>query len=78
MPFLDLADKKKEVYDEDLNRFWASMVAIRLLTILLKSVQISCGKPLTPTATVTLADPEGVNLLHARLVPALSTLCTRL
>ena len=25
----------------------------------LKSVQISCGKPLTPTATVTLADPEG-------------------
>lgn len=58
--FLDLADKKKEVYDEDL----ASLVNEHDRNIsgvyTLESVQISCGFPLIPTATVTLKHIEGV------------------
>ncbi len=59
--FLDLADKKKEIYDEDLE----SLVGEDSRTsqtgmYALKSVQISCGQPLTPTATVILSDPNGV------------------
>ena len=42
--FLNLADKKKEVYDEDLE---SPLYA-------LEGVQVSTGFPLTPTATVTL------------------------
>jgi len=58
--FLVLADKKKEVYDEDLesliNEYDRNVRAIWVL----ESVQISCGFPLTPTATVTLKNAEGV------------------
>ena len=57
--FLDLADKKKEVYDEDLESLLGEHGRNQVAHYALKSVQISCGKPLTPTATVTLADPEG-------------------
>lgn len=57
--FLDLADKKKEVYDEDL----ASLVSEHDRNIsavyTLESVQISCGFPLIPTATVTLKHTDG-------------------
>ncbi|MDR0514237.1 MAG: 2-isopropylmalate synthase, partial [Coriobacteriaceae bacterium] len=57
--FLALADKKKEVYDEDLE----SLVNERERNVSalynLESVQISCGFPLVPTATVTLRDAEG-------------------
>ncbi|MCH3943679.1 MAG: 2-isopropylmalate synthase [Atopobiaceae bacterium] len=57
--FLEVADKKKEVYDEDLesiaSEFERSVAAIWKL----KAVQISCGFPLTPTATVTLVDEDG-------------------
>ena len=56
---LDLADKKKEVYDEDLESLLGEHGRNQAAHYTLKSVQISCGKPLTPTATVTLADPEG-------------------
>ncbi len=57
--FLNLADKKKEVYDEDLesliNEHDRNISALWSL----ESVQISCGFPLIPTATVTLKDSEG-------------------
>lgn len=57
--FLDLADKKKEVYDEDLQ----SLVSERDRNVsafyTLDSVQISCGFPLTPTATVRLSNKLG-------------------
>lgn len=57
--FLNLADKKKEVYDEDLE----SLVNEHDRTVgadyTLESVQISCGFPLIPTATVTLTNAEG-------------------
>ena len=58
--FLDLADKKKEIYDEDLESLVGEDSRIQEGVYTLKSVQISCGQPLTPTATVILNDPNGV------------------
>ena len=54
--FLDLADKKKEVYDEDLQSLVGEQDRISTARYTLVSVQISCGQPLIPTATVTLHD----------------------
>ncbi len=57
--FLDVADKKKEVYDEDLEALVneSDRDAVALYT--LEGVQVSCGFPLKPTATVTIKGPEG-------------------
>ncbi|MEG2369067.1 MAG: 2-isopropylmalate synthase [Raoultibacter sp.] len=57
--FLDLADKKKEIYDEDLESLVGEHGRTASAVYTLESVQISCGFPLTPTATVTLRDIEG-------------------
>ena len=57
--YLNLADKKKEVYDEDLE----SLVNERFRTVdaiwTLEVLQVSCGYPLIPTATVTLRHKDG-------------------
>jgi 2-isopropylmalate synthase len=57
--FLKVADRKKEVYDEDLesliNEYGRTATAIYTL----EAIQISCGVPLTPTATLTLRDDTG-------------------
>lgn len=58
--FLDLADKKKEIYDEDLESLVGEDSRMHEGIYTLKSVQISCGQPLTPTATVILNDQSGV------------------
>lgn len=58
--FLVLADKKKEVYDEDLESLVGEDSRGQDALYSLKSVQISCGDPLIPTATVTLLDANGV------------------
>ncbi len=52
--FLNLADKKKEVYDEDLESLVNERERNESALYTLEGVQISCGFPLTPTATVTL------------------------
>ena len=52
--FLDLADKKKEVYDEDLESLMNESQREETALYTLESAQISCGFPLTPTATVSL------------------------
>lgn len=52
--FLNLADKKKEVYDEDLESLINERDRSESALYVLEGVQISCGFPLTPTATVTL------------------------
>ncbi len=53
--FLNLADKKKEVYDEDLESLVNEQERNdETAAFVLESVQISCGFPLKPTATVTL------------------------
>ena len=57
--FLEIADQKKEVYDEDLE----SMVQERDRDIkavyTLDALQVSCGDPLVPTATATITDEAG-------------------
>ena len=52
--FLVMADKKKEVYDEDLESLINERDRNVNAIYTLEGVQISCGFPLTPTATVTL------------------------
>ena len=58
--FLEIADQKKEVYDEDLE----SMVQERDREVkaiyTLDALQVSCGDPLVPTATATVTDELGV------------------
>ena len=59
--FLEIADQKKEVYDEDLE----SMVQERQREVAaiytLDALQVSCGDPLVPTATATITDELGVS-----------------
>ena len=57
--FLNLADKKKEVYDEDLESLVNEQSRTAKGIYTLKSLQVSCGYPLTPTATLTMADAFG-------------------
>ena len=57
--FLRVADRKKEVYDEDLESLVNERDREEAALYSLESVQISCGFPLTPTATLTLKNPEG-------------------
>ena len=67
--FLNLADKKKEVYDEDLESLVNERDRNESALYTLEGVQISCGFPLTPTATVTLRNAgrpggHGVRVRH--------------
>ena len=57
--FLEVADKKKEVYDEDLESLVNERDRNESALYTLEGVQVSCGFPLKPTATVTLRGPEG-------------------
>jgi len=57
--FLEVADKKKEVYDEDLESIVRQYQRDVSAIYTLDSVQVSCGFPLTPTATVTLTRDGG-------------------
>lgn len=57
--FLNLADRKKEVYDEDLESLVNERDREKDALYSLESVQISCGFPLKPTATLTLRDKDG-------------------
>ena len=57
--FLDLADSKKEVYDEDLHSLMGEQDRNETAIYKLEGCQISCGISLTPTATVTLRDSFG-------------------
>ena len=58
--FLEIADQKKEVFDEDLE----SMVQERQREVTavytLNALQVTCGDPLVPTATATITDELGV------------------
>lgn len=57
--FLEVADKKKEVYDEDLESIVHERERVSAAVWNLDSVQVSCGFPLTPTATISLTNNEG-------------------
>lgn len=57
--FLDLADRKKEIYDEDLQAIVTDETSAVHLTYELMHVQVSCGDKLIPTATVSVRDAKG-------------------
>ena len=57
--FKDLADRKREITDRDLESIVSVQVQQPDAKYQLKLVQVSCGNSLQPTATVTLADENG-------------------
>jgi len=57
--FLEIADRKKEVYDEDLEALMAEYDRSIDALWSLKTLQVSCGVPLIATATVILVDQQG-------------------
>lgn len=57
--FLDLADQKKEVYDEDLESMLEERSRDVAAIYTLSALQIQCGDPLVPTAVATIIDEDG-------------------
>jgi 2-isopropylmalate synthase len=57
--FLDVADKKKMVFDEDLEAIVADETSIVHITYELLKVQVYTGDHMIPTATVQLRGPDG-------------------
>jgi len=63
--FLALADKKKEVYDEDLEALVGESERTLNEVYHLEQVHVSCGTPGIPTATVELTTVEGEPLIDS-------------
>jgi 2-isopropylmalate synthase len=63
--FLLLADKKKEVFDEDLEALVGESERTQSEVYHLQQVHVSCGDPGIPTATVELVDREGNHLIDS-------------
>ena len=63
--FKDLADKKKEISDWDLEAIVKDEIQQAPELFRLELVQVSCGNPACPTATVTLRNPAGEELTDA-------------
>ncbi len=57
--FKDLADRKREISDRDLESIVSVQVQQPDARYQLKLVQVSCGSSLQPTATVSLCDENG-------------------
>ncbi|WP_320668324.1 2-isopropylmalate synthase [Prochlorococcus sp. MIT 1307] len=57
--FKDLADRKRDITDRDLEAIVSEQVQQPEARFLLRLVQVSCGSTLKPTATITLADQDG-------------------
>lgn len=58
--FLEVADQKKEVFDEDLESIVQERQRDIKAIYTLNALQVSCGDPLIPTATATITDEDGV------------------
>jgi 2-isopropylmalate synthase len=66
--FKELADRKREVSDRDLEAIVSEQVQLQdEAWFHLKRVQVSCGTGLLPTATVTLETREGVEQSQAAI-----------
>ncbi len=66
--FKELADRKREISDRDLEAIVSEQVQQQDDgSFTLKSVQVSCGTGLQPTATVTLIDADGAELTEAAI-----------
>lgn len=63
--FLELADKKKEVYDEDLEALVGEAERMIGEVYHLEQVHVSCGDPGIPTATVELITQDGESLIDS-------------
>jgi 2-isopropylmalate synthase len=65
--FKEVADKKKEVSDWDLEALVNDEISQVPELFHLELVQVSCGDHARPTATVTLRTPEGEELMDAAI-----------
>lgn len=65
--FKELADKKKQVFDRDIEILVTEETRPAPEIYRLEQVQVSCGDHSLPTATVRLRDPEGKVLADAAL-----------
>ena len=65
--FKELADKKKEVTERDLESLVAEELRTVSETYHLEQVQVSCGDNSVPTATVKLVAPDGEVIADAAL-----------
>ncbi|MEO0802703.1 MAG: 2-isopropylmalate synthase [Cyanobacteria bacterium J06642_2] len=63
--FKDLADKKKEISDRDLEAIVNDETRQIPESFRLEHVQVACGKDQLPTATVTILTPDGRELTDA-------------
>ena len=63
--FLDVADRKKQIYDEDLEAIVGDETSVGPHTYELLHVQVSCGDKLIPTATVSIQDAQGRELIDS-------------
>lgn len=57
--FLEIADQKKEVYDQDLESIVQERQREVDAVYTLNALQIQCGDPLVPNAVATITDEEG-------------------
>jgi len=57
--FLEIADEKSEVYDDDLEAIVQERARNVKAIYRLRALQVSCGDPLIPTATATIEDKDG-------------------
>ncbi|HWO72832.1 MAG TPA: 2-isopropylmalate synthase [Dehalococcoidia bacterium] len=62
--FKELADKKPEITDRDIEAIVGEERYAEEVTYKLDLLQVSCGNQLVPTATVRLATPDGRTLVH--------------
>ena len=66
--FKELADRKREITDRDLEAIVSEQVQQNdQARYTLKSVQVSCGTGLQPTATVTLITADGAEITEAAI-----------
>ncbi|MEM9925490.1 MAG: 2-isopropylmalate synthase [Cyanobacteria bacterium P01_D01_bin.50] len=65
--FKEVADKKKEITDRDLEALVNDEIQQAPDLFKLELVQVSCGSNASPTATVTLRNPEGGELTDAAI-----------
>jgi 2-isopropylmalate synthase len=65
--FKELADKKKEISDRDLEAIVNDEIQQPPELFRLERVQVSCGSHACPTATVTVTTPEGQELTDAAI-----------
>ena len=63
--FKELADKKREVTDRDIESLIAEELRTTSEIYHLEQVQVSCGAPGIPTATVRLVAPDGQTITDA-------------